>query len=200
VHQVHQGSAPRALSPYSSNKELKLASLPARKSARGRQQAINIITNTTGATPDEATAVVDLIEVERQPQKIGGFVTRLAQDGDLPEWLHRVRTGQTSSRPSVTDQRVAAGLALAAELDAALLTPPDGRPDNLAQLRALLAAPSSPEADKQLATMRDRKTLTDDEYRRLSHDEIERWQRRAAYAFVRDQGRRPRIHPDDREP
>lgn len=61
---------------------------------RGHQlaaRAAAIIANKTGATDAEAAAVVALIERERQPRSITGLVTRLAEDGDLAEWLARVR-------------------------------------------------------------------------------------------------------------
>jgi hypothetical protein len=44
----------------------------------------------TGCGHADATAVVDLIEREKQPRKITPFVKRLADDGELPDWLQRV--------------------------------------------------------------------------------------------------------------
>jgi len=58
-------------------------------SAAGR--AAQLVANKTDATDAEAAAVVALIERERQPRSIAGLVARLAADGDLDEWLAKVR-------------------------------------------------------------------------------------------------------------
>lgn len=57
-------------------------------------RAAAIIANKTGATDAEAAAVVALIARERQPRSIAGLVARLAADGDLGEWLARVRASR----------------------------------------------------------------------------------------------------------
>lgn len=45
----------------------------------------------TDATDLEAAAVAALIDLERQPRNLTAFVRRLADDGELADWLDRVR-------------------------------------------------------------------------------------------------------------
>lgn len=52
-----------------------------------------LVLDVTDATPAEAFTVVRLIEAEIPPRRsLAGVVRRLAKDGELPDWLNRVRT------------------------------------------------------------------------------------------------------------
>jgi hypothetical protein len=46
---------------------------------------------TEGATEAEAEGVLKLIQAERNPRSLVGLVHRLARDGELQDWLARVR-------------------------------------------------------------------------------------------------------------
>lgn len=58
------------------------------------QRAEAIVLDATDATPAEARAVVALVEQTDQPRSLGGFLRRLAADGDLVTRLEKIRTGQ----------------------------------------------------------------------------------------------------------
>ncbi|MCC5582041.1 hypothetical protein IMZ11_41230 [Microtetraspora sp. AC03309] len=45
----------------------------------------------TGASEEEARRIVDLIKAEKAPRSLNGYVSTLAANGDLADWLHRVR-------------------------------------------------------------------------------------------------------------
>lgn len=62
-----------------------------------QQAAARIVIDKTGATEAEADAMVDLIEAEKHPDKIAGFVSKLAHDGELPQWLARVRAARAAA-------------------------------------------------------------------------------------------------------
>jgi hypothetical protein len=52
----------------------------------------SIVKIKTGCTDDEAQAVVALIEAEKKPSRsLLGLVHKIGQDGELPDWLARVR-------------------------------------------------------------------------------------------------------------
>jgi hypothetical protein len=50
-----------------------------------------IVTDVTDATDAEADAVVALVQRESKPTKMGGFLNHLKTEGELSEWLDRVR-------------------------------------------------------------------------------------------------------------
>lgn len=52
---------------------------------------VDIATRATGASAEEAAAVVDLIQTEKDPDNLTAFVSHLAAAGELPDWLDRVR-------------------------------------------------------------------------------------------------------------
>jgi hypothetical protein len=63
--------------------------------------ATQIIKSATDATNAEATAVAALIDTEKQPRNATAFIRRLADDGELAEWLDRVRAD--ASREAVRE-------------------------------------------------------------------------------------------------
>lgn len=92
--------SPRDPAPqYSSKNPQKQQQRAPRKSAGAQQrlpQHIMIIQEHTDATDDEAQAVAQLVADEKAPTNLPGFLRRLADDGELPDWLARVR--QTNAR------------------------------------------------------------------------------------------------------
>lgn len=50
-----------------------------------------IVIEATGATADEARAVIALVEENDKPRSLGGFLRRLAADGDLTTRLDKIR-------------------------------------------------------------------------------------------------------------
>jgi hypothetical protein len=61
-------------------------------STQQQQRASQIVMQHTDATEKQAKAVLALIQAEKNPRRMVGLLNRMAQDGDLPEWLDRVRT------------------------------------------------------------------------------------------------------------
>lgn len=59
----------------------------------------------TDATDDETTKVIDLIQTECHPTALGPYIRRLADNGDLPGWLDRVRGGDPTVAPSAFANR-----------------------------------------------------------------------------------------------
>lgn len=53
-----------------------------------------IVIDATDATPEEARAVIALIEQTDKPRSLGGFLRRLAADGDLVTRLEKIRAAQ----------------------------------------------------------------------------------------------------------
>jgi hypothetical protein len=49
--------------------------------------AEDLVSEATGATPEEATAIVKRIRNERDPRNLIGFLRRMATDGDLTQHL-----------------------------------------------------------------------------------------------------------------
>lgn len=58
---------------------------------------IAMIMKSTGASEDEALAVADLVSREKTPDHLGPFLRRLRDDGELPDWLERVRAATARS-------------------------------------------------------------------------------------------------------
>jgi len=56
--------------------------------------AEDIVMKSCDATPEEARAVIALIEQTDQPRSLAGFLRRLAQDGDLTTRLEKIRAVQ----------------------------------------------------------------------------------------------------------
>lgn len=56
------------------------------------------IADATDATPDETRRILEMINKENSPRNLAAYVTTLANNGDLTDWLHRVRTGDTQPR------------------------------------------------------------------------------------------------------
>ena len=86
VAQDHMGSRTVRPSPEASR------SLPAASSTA------KIVTDNTDATEQEAHAVLEKIAAERNPRSLPGLVRRMAADGDLTEWVDKVRDHDKASR------------------------------------------------------------------------------------------------------
>jgi hypothetical protein len=80
-------------------------SAPSKNPQAAAARATEIVIENTDATDTEAAAVVDLIRVERKPHSIVGLLQKIARDGDLPDWLTRVR--ETSAEQQTVDNRAA---------------------------------------------------------------------------------------------
>lgn len=59
------------------------------KSSTGAAEAI--VSEMTGATPDEARAIADRIRTERKPKSLPGLVRVMGRDGDLRQFLTDLR-------------------------------------------------------------------------------------------------------------
>ncbi|BCJ64125.1 hypothetical protein GCM10009779_71860 [Polymorphospora rubra] len=86
VQEMHRASAPGAHSP-SLSKPFQAA---AKKQPAGSAPE-QIVIKATGATPDEAAAVVRRVQNERNPRSLRGLLNRMATDGDLPDLLQEHR-------------------------------------------------------------------------------------------------------------
>jgi hypothetical protein len=61
------------------------------KSNSSTREPRTIVMDATGATPDEADAIVKRIHAERNPKNLSGFLRHLAASGDLGQYLTDVR-------------------------------------------------------------------------------------------------------------
>lgn len=59
--------------------------------APAASSATRIVLEHTNATDEEAVAVVELVRREKHPRALAPFLRRLADDGELPDWLDRLR-------------------------------------------------------------------------------------------------------------
>jgi DNA-binding Lrp family transcriptional regulator len=62
-----------------------------------RLRGSQIVIEKTGCTADEAESVLRLIQQERNPRSMVGLVHRIAQDGELDDWLARVRAESSAA-------------------------------------------------------------------------------------------------------
>jgi hypothetical protein len=62
--------------------------------------AVRAVANATDATAEEARETAELIKRERNPDNLAAYITTCARNGDLPTWLNRVRTGDTTPPPT----------------------------------------------------------------------------------------------------
>jgi hypothetical protein len=60
--------------------------------------AARTIADATDATAEEARETAELIKRERNPDNLAAYITTCARNGSLPDWLNRVRTGDTTPR------------------------------------------------------------------------------------------------------
>jgi hypothetical protein len=59
--------------------------------------AVKIIRQATGCTAAEAIHVGDLVRAERKPRNLPGLLKRMADDGELSDWLARIRAAQAEA-------------------------------------------------------------------------------------------------------
>lgn len=84
---------------------------PSRQPSAVRQQRpqrhIALIMKSTGATAVEAEAVAAAVDAEKHPANLSGFLRRLAADGELGDWLVRVRAerGQAAAAADQAEHR-----------------------------------------------------------------------------------------------
>lgn len=100
VRETDQASAPRGHKPSTSSTNQHAASTAA--------AAVELIIEKTGATPAEAELVAQLIAEEKKPRSIKLYKT-IANAGELPSWLDRVReaTAEVLQRQSVAEAAAA---------------------------------------------------------------------------------------------
>lgn len=58
------------------------------------------IADATDATAEEARETEELIKRERNPDNLAAYITTIGRNGNLPDWLNRVRTGDTRPPPT----------------------------------------------------------------------------------------------------
>ena len=63
----------------------------ARKRATRQPDHLRMIMDRVGASAEEAAAVAAAVDAEKHPDNLPGFLRRLAADGELGDWLARVR-------------------------------------------------------------------------------------------------------------
>lgn len=93
-----------AVPPYTSDtSDTRATAAPAREPR-------TIVMDATGATPDEADAIVKRIHAERNPKNLSGFLRRLADDGDLRQFLVDVRAAAARYADD-NDRKIRQGMA-----------------------------------------------------------------------------------------
>lgn len=78
---------------------------------RGAAAAEKIIREATGCTIAEASAVAALVQAERKPKNLPGLLKRLAADGELGDWLDRVRAKEADAAVAAAVEKAKRGKA-----------------------------------------------------------------------------------------
>lgn len=64
---------------------------PLKPQQRAQPRGIQTVAATLDCTTPEAESVLNLIEAEKKPRNLIGLVNKIARDGELGDWLERVR-------------------------------------------------------------------------------------------------------------
>lgn len=79
--------------------------LPDQYKQQGEAGPEALIRERTGATAEEAAAIVNRIRNERQPKNLGGFVRHLADAGDLKQYLTDQRAAQVRADARTANEK-----------------------------------------------------------------------------------------------